>query len=65
VKGMRGLSWKEQVCIATDDPEEFACAVRDIIRDDELAMKLSQTAVSFMKEYEEKNTEALKELLSL
>jgi hypothetical protein len=28
-------------------------------------MKLSQTAVSFMKEYEEKNTEALKELLSL
>ena len=65
IKGMRGLSYKEPVAVITDDNKEFAKAIAEIVRDDAKALEMSRTAVEFMKDYENKNLQAVKDLLAI
>ena len=65
IKGMRGLSYKKPVAVITDDNKEFAKAIADIVRDDAKAFEMSQTAVEFMKDYENRNLQAVKDLLDM
>ncbi|MCR5209321.1 MAG: glycosyltransferase family 4 protein [Lachnospiraceae bacterium] len=62
-KGMRGL--KGCGASVTDDPVKFAEEITAVIRDDRKALEMSERAVDFMKEYEEANSLALKELLDI
>lgn len=62
--GVRGLKTDKPFAIVSDNDQEYADAIVKILTDDELAMELSENAVSFMKQYMNKNTKAMKDILN-
>ena len=62
--GVRGLRSDYPIARVTDDDEEFADALAELLSDDEKAMELSANAERFMKEYQKKNLDAFDEIIS-
>ena len=61
--GVRGLRPDKPFALVTDDDREYAEDIIKILKDDELAMSLSENAALFMEKYKEKNIASLKEIL--
>lgn len=62
--GVRGLTTDQPFAIVAKTEEEYADAIVKLLREEDTAMKLSQNAVNFMKEYKEKNTASLLAILN-
>ena len=60
--GVRGLKPKKPFALVSDDDQEFANHIIELLQNDEKCMELSKNAVSFMNEYIEKNNAALEEI---
>lgn len=61
--GVRGLCTDKPFALVAEDNKAYADAIITLLKDDEKAMELSQNACAFMKEYKEKNTRALQDIL--
>lgn len=62
--GVRGLKPEKPFALVSDDDQEFANHIIELLKSDEKCMELSQNAVSFMNEYVSKNNAALDEILN-
>ena len=62
--GVRGLKPEKPFALVSDDDQEFANHIIELLKSDEKCLELSQNAVDFMNQYIEKNNSALEEIFN-